>query len=273
MALKNDFILVLDSGNGGKYTLKKIRKLLPNENYIFVEDDKNCPYGKKNKQKLKKIAKKLIKNLIFLYQIKVIVLACNTLSSVCLESLSKQFPSIKIVPTLPVIKNYKKPTLIMCTKATKKYNLGLKKCKHNLQIFIEGFSDLAKKIDENIENLDGLQPYLDKKLKKYVKLNICNVVLGCTHFNLIKKQISKCLLKDNQESFIKLTDKKVAKIFNTTSKTETIVFKKQSKKINFYDGSLIVAKNVRNYLSYNNLLSAQKYPTATIYIKTSEMQW
>lgn len=275
MVSKNGYILVLDSGNGGKYTLKKIKKLLPNESYIFVEDDKNCPYGKKNKQKLKKIAKNLIRKLNFLYQIKIIVLACNTLSSTCLDSLSKQFPDVKIIPTFPVLKNFKKPTLILCTKATKRYNRGLKKYKQNENVFIESFPVLAKKIDENIEDLDKLQPFLDKKLEKYAYLDICNVVLGCTHFNLIKKQISKVLLKNSDEHYVKLSDKRIAKIFKTSEilKVDTIVFSKQPKCLNFYDASMSVAKNIKKHLEQNDLLSTQKYPTATLFVKTSEMIW
>lgn len=269
----NASILVLDSGNGGKYTLKKIKKVLPNENFIFVEDDKNCPYGEKNKQKLKKIAKKLIKNLNFIYNIKLIVLACNTLSSTCLESLTKQFPSIKIIPTLPVIKNFKKPTLIICTKATQKYNLQVKKCKKNKNVFVEGFTDLAKKIDENIKNLDILQPFLDKSLKKYANMNISNVVLGCTHFNLIKKQITKSLIKSSEQSYVKLSGQKVNKIFNNNPNINVKVFMQKCKTLNFYDASGIVAKNVKHYLTQNNLLSTQCYPTATIFVKTSEMMW
>ena len=71
-------ILVIDSGNGGKYTLNILIKFLPHENFIFFEDDTNVPYGKKSKKKLQKITQKNLNYLLKNYQIKLVIFACNT---------------------------------------------------------------------------------------------------------------------------------------------------------------------------------------------------
>ena len=267
------YVLVIDSGNGGKYTLKKIQRLMPLENYIYVEDDKNCPYGSKNRQKLKKISKKLIKTLLSIYPIKLVVLACNTLSSACYDYLKSKFIGIKIIPTLPVFKDFKKNTLIMCTNATKKYNGNLTRYKNNSKVFVEGFSCLAKQIDENFENLDVLQPILDKKLKKYVQMHINNVVLGCTHFNYIKTQIAKSLIKNPEEKYVKLSKCATNKLLKTSdgNACQTVILTKKTRQLNFYEPSLLVAKQVKEFLTQNKLVCSNKYPTAVIYLKTSEM--
>lgn len=264
-------ILVLDSGNGGKYTLNIIKKVLPNENYIFIEDDLNCPYGQKNKRKLTKISKKIIKKALNLYKIKIIVLACNTLSSACLSSLKKEFSHLPIIPTLPVLKKFKKNTLILCTTATKKYNKQFKTIKGSKKIQVVGFGNLAKKIDDNIDNLDILQPFLNKKLKKYANMDISNVVLGCTHYNLAKKQICNALLQNSEKSYVKLSSNRVKKIFNTKTETKTQVFTKKHRNINFYEASPYVAKQVKQTLKAISLLSNSIAQGKTIYIKTSDL--
>lgn len=265
-------ILVIDSGNGGLYTLKILKKFLPNENFIFVQDERNCPYGNKSKNKLKKISKKLIDFLLNNYDIKLIILACNTLSSVALNYLKKCFSLVPIVPIFPVIKLFKTNTLILCTNATKKYCTALKKARKNPKVKICGFSHLAKKIDENIENLSVLQPFLNKKLKKYAKMNIRQVVLGCTHYNLIKQQIQKALQQNNcsqqQKKYIKITSKSCKNNYNLSNQNLR-VFKLKIDKISFIEGSVDLAKKVDKILEVLSIKNHSKMQSNTIILNTN----
>ena len=84
-----------------------------------------------------------------------------------------------------------KNTLVLATTNTIKHNKNLNIYKDYSYIYLKGFGSLAKKIDNANGNYDLLLPYLSKALSQYKDKNIQNIVLGCTHFNYIKKQLTK----------------------------------------------------------------------------------
>lgn len=200
---------VLDSGIGGASVLKAIVELMPKEKYIFLIDNKNMPYGNKLKFKLKAIVKKNITFLIKKYNIKMLVLACNTATSICADFLRDNFkiPIICVEPPIkPAIETQDKKILVLGTKNTLKNNKTIKNAiskvkKKNKNLFSKNkikikkliIKDLARKIDENFKNLDNIQDLLNKKLNNYK--NYDSLVIGCTHYNFIKNQIQKCLPK------------------------------------------------------------------------------
>lgn len=190
-----NWILVYDSGNGGRWTLSKLKEILPNENYLFFMDKKHCPYGNKSVIRLKKIVSNNISKLRKKYNIKMLVIACNTVASTMTEYLKQKFYDLPIVFVTPCItpEIVKKPTLILATKNTVKTNQDIAKVKDKKWVYVYGFSNLAKKIDDVNGNFDLLQPYLNQKLRRYKNKKISNVVLGCTHFNYITEQIQNAL--------------------------------------------------------------------------------
>jgi glutamate racemase len=193
--MEKNWILVMDSGSGGEYTLKKLQEVLPSENYLFFMDKTHCPYGRKSATELKKICHNAISLLTKKFNIKLVVLACNTLSSTAGDYIKQEFAEIPILCVTPQItpEILKKPTLILATKATVKHNKTIREIRHSKNVFVFGFADLAKKIDSCNKNYDSLQPYLNKKLKRFQHKFLDNVVLGCTHFNYIKPQIQVAL--------------------------------------------------------------------------------
>lgn len=193
--MEKSWILVFDSGTGGKYTMEQIRKILPNENYLLFMDKTNCPYGNKPKNKLKNIITSTIKKIKQKYDLKLIVIACNTLSSMFACYLQKIFKDTPFVFVLPSTEKQilLKPTLFLVTKNTARYNKDLKIYKKQKNIWVLGFDNLAKMIDDCAGNYDVLQAYLNKKLKKFKNKKPVNIILGCTHFNYITKQIKKSL--------------------------------------------------------------------------------
>lgn len=276
-------ILVIDSGNGGKWTLNILKRFLPNENYIFFEDDTNVPYGKKSKKKLEKITKKNLDFLLKNYSIKTVVFACNTLSSTVDNFVKKTYPNLPFVFINPCVKNFKKNTLILCTKTTKKYNKVLKKIKENKNVKILCFKFLAQKIDENIKNLSILQHFFNKKLKKYANMNISNVVLGCTHYNFVKKQICFALTKNplvkSQKKYQILDTKKTLKSriifkqnFNKNLNVNTKIFVLKNCNIKFYEGSKILAKNLSKLLDVLNIKNKQKLNGKIMFLKSSSIK-
>ena len=94
--INNKKIGVYDSGVGGLTVYEKLKKLMPNENYIYYGDLKNQPYGEKTKEQLIQYAEDIFKFFIE-KDVKCIVMACNTTSAIAYEALKDKY-DIKVYP-------------------------------------------------------------------------------------------------------------------------------------------------------------------------------
>lgn len=193
---KEGNIGIFDSGIGGATVLKEIIKILPNENYIYYSDSKNNPYGDKSDEEIIKICDNIVKYLIE-RKCKVIVIACNTASAKAVKYLREKHTNIPFIAIEPAYKMvydyaYDKETLIMATKGTiesEKFNLLYKKYNNNKTYLIPCIG-LAELIEQ--EKNKDINNYLNEKIGEY-KGKIQNVVLGCTHYPLIKNEIKQIL--------------------------------------------------------------------------------
>ena len=212
---------VFDSGIGGVTVLKQLLKELPNEDYIYYSDSLHNPYGDKSEEEIIRIVDNVV-NYLIKNECKIIIIACNTASAICKDYLREKYsiPFIAIEPAYKVVydnaKEYK--TLIMATKATiesiKFKEIYNKNNNNNTSLCI--CSGLADLIEEG--NKEKIISYLKENLKKYI--GVKNVVLGCTHYPLIKKEIKE-VLGD----------------------------------VTFFDGSVGVAHQTKKILAKNNILS------------------
>ncbi len=196
---KTQPIGIFDSGIGGVTVLKELIKQLPNENYIYYSDSKNNPYGEKTDEQIIQITDNITKYLID-QNCKAIIIACNTASAKASKNLREkytQIPIIAIEPACKVVHDLKQqePTLIMATKGTiesERFHLLTNKYANN-QTYILQCTGLAELIENEDQN-EKIQSYLQKELQPY-KGKIKNVILGCTHYPLIKQQITNILGK------------------------------------------------------------------------------
>lgn len=193
---KNNPIGIFDSGIGGATVLKEILKILPNENYIYYSDSKNNPYGDKTDEEILNFCDEIVKEFIN-KNCKAIVIACNTASAKSAKFLREKYKDKIIIAIEPAYKMvhdfaYNGRTLIMATKGTieseKFYKLYEEY--NNKKTYLLPCKGLAELIENEYEK--DINKYLEKNLSKY-KGNIENVVLGCTHYPLIKNQIKEIL--------------------------------------------------------------------------------
>lgn len=193
--MPEDYILIYDSGNGGQYVLQIFKKLMPNENYLLFKDIKHCPYGNKTKRELESIFFSNIAKLNNKYNIKVIVIACNTMSSMFGERLKRHKNLPKVFLVLPIINKtiLQSKTLLLATENTCKYNLSIIKNNINKNLYILPLPSFAKEIDDNLSNALKLKERVNAILEPYKTCHIKNVILGCTHYNYIKKHIEDSL--------------------------------------------------------------------------------
>lgn len=184
-------VLIIDSGSGGINILSHCLKICPCNNYLLFLDQKNLPYGEKSEEELKEIAVSLVKTISSFFGPEVVVIGCNTLTSVAISLLRHSFPKITFVGSepaiLPALKSFKTDEiLVLATKVTIKNSKVLK----DFQSICFAPQNLPKVIDENLFNREAVENYLKKVLKgKHPKA----VVLGCTHFEGIKKELTKVL--------------------------------------------------------------------------------
>lgn len=219
--MKDLKIAFFDSGMGGLTVLKTAIKMYPYEKYIYYADTANAPYGNLSKDKIYKYTYNCISKLIQT-GIKALVLACNTATNAGIVKLREGL-NIEIIGMEPAIKPASEKIkegkiLVLATEATLKQDkfkeLYAKYNRDN--IVLSPQKNLAIDIEENFFNKDILREKLDKCLKRYKNCGFSGIVLGCTHYVLIKDLI--------REQF------KNAEIFDGNSGTVINLFKKLREK-------------------------------------------
>ena len=193
-----DFIGVFDSGYGGVTILKELKKLLPNENFVYLGDTKNAPYGNKDPEEVKKYVMD-ITDFFVKEKVKAIVVACNTATSIAVKDMRSKYPDLIIIGTEPAVKvaidNGKKKILVLATvntlKLEKFVNL-VDRLNADDKIISEDLEGLAALIDKGDLDSKEINNLLENKLLKY-KGQIDSVVLGCTHYPFVKDKIEKIL--------------------------------------------------------------------------------
>ena len=103
MITKNSPIAVVDSGMGGITVLKKLYRIMPNENYIYFGDSANSPYGTKTKEEIKNLTVNAVEALMK-RGAKSVVIACNTATSAAADTLREKYPNFPFVGLEPALK-------------------------------------------------------------------------------------------------------------------------------------------------------------------------
>ena len=171
--VRNSPIAIIDSGIGGISLLKQITKKYPGENYIYIADNEYMPYGNKSATFLKNRLLELVRYLIDTFSVKMVILACHTASVVSLKYLKNNVD----IPVLGLnLNDYNAPNhKIICTKLTAKKYTNLEVC---------ACSRLAGIIEDNIFDIQTLKRRIAKMLDR-AEIDENNIVLGCTHYELV----------------------------------------------------------------------------------------
>ena len=195
--MENRPIGIFDSGIGGLTVLQNMLKKYPNENYIYVGDNKHCPYGDKTKEQLYEYASAIIDYFIE-EKVKLIVVACNTISSNILPLLVLKYPNVKIIGVVNATTNLMKKSnlrnvLVIATHATIEshtYKNEIESANPNIIVNELATPSLVPLIES------GSSESLEKELLKIfndVNTKFDGVVLGCTHYAIIENLIRKTI--------------------------------------------------------------------------------
>ena len=232
--MDNRPIGIFDSGVGGITVLKEIQKRLPNENYIYLGDTKNFPYGEKNREEIIKFA---IQNVEYLIKknVKIIVIACGTATSQAIEILQNKFeiPIMGIIePTVEYVKNknYNKIGVI-ATEGTIRNGAWENKLKEkiqNIEVINKACPMLATIAEEGRATGEEGRKAIKEYMEIFKKNKINKIILGCTHFPIYEQ-----VIRDELEYEVELinTGKTVAKKLKKYLKEKELLKEKENSKI------------------------------------------
>lgn len=194
----NNPIGIFDSGVGGLTVLREIRKKLPREKLIYLGDTARVPYGNKSKDTIIRYS---IENTKFLMQfdIKLLVVACNTSTATSLKILKENFN----IPIIGVIEPGAKKAVeitknnrvgIIGTEATIKssaYEEEIKHLNNNISVFSKPCPLFVPLVEEGLLKGEIVDDVIAHYLRFFKSKGIDTLVLGCTHYPLLKKSIAK----------------------------------------------------------------------------------
>lgn len=187
-------ILLFDSGIGGLTVLREARILVPERQFIYVADDEAFPYGSWDEANLENHIVELMGRLISSYKPELIIIACNTASTLVMPALRATFPDVKFVGTVPAIKPAAERTKsgvvsVLATPGTVKraYTRDLiqsfaSQC-HVRLVGSEDLAGLAEAYMSGEEVSDEmLRPIIEQCLIELDGNHTDIVVLACTHY-------------------------------------------------------------------------------------------
>jgi len=203
LVMNNQPIGICDSGIGGLTVAKEIIKQLPYENIVYLGDTARVPYGVRDKETITKFALELIKFLIN-KNVKAIVVACNTISATCLPELQKisPVPVIGVIkPTVDEVVNKIKSKIIgvIGTRATinsRSYETEIKNLSDKTVIFSQACPLFVPLAEEGFIDHPSTKIIAEEYLKIFEGKKIDALILGCTHYPILKDTIQEVVGKE-----------------------------------------------------------------------------
>ena len=191
---------VFDSGIGGLTVVKRLASTLPNENIIYFGDTARVPYGSKSNSTVIEYS---IQNTKFLLQknIKALVVACNTASSIAIPNLKKMFdiPIIGMIEPgsrMALNKTHNKKIGVIGTRATignLAYSREIKKMNEKAQVFEKPCPLFVPLAEEGWIKHQATYKIAEEYLKELRENGIDTLVLGCTHYPILSEVIQKVI--------------------------------------------------------------------------------
>ena len=191
---------VFDSGVGGLTVVREIIRQIPNENIIYFGDTARVPYGNKSQETVTRFSEQIVR-FLKTFQVKTIVVACNTASAYALDTLEQNTD----IPIIGVVK----PGAKMAAEVTRNGRIGVIATEATIgsQIYTEYIRELNKNVTiygkacplfvPLVE--EGLldDPVTDEIARRYlaelIDIDIDTLILGCTHYPLIRSTLRKIM--------------------------------------------------------------------------------
>jgi len=198
--MDNRPIGIFDSGLGGLTVLSTAMNMIPEENMIYFGDSGRAPYGTKSEEVIIKYTFQDI-NFLLSNNVKLIVIGCNTASACSLDMVLKNIktPVIDVVePGAAAAARLTRNGRIgvigtSATISSKVYETAVKNINPNAQIYAKACSMLVPLVEEGWWNNDIAERICNEYLGELKDKDIDTLILGCTHYPLLKDTIAKVM--------------------------------------------------------------------------------
>jgi glutamate racemase len=200
----NRFIGLIDSGMGGLTVLNQIMGSMPEENTLYFGDMGRAPYGSRSREVLKRYSEQIVRYLIDNYDLKLIVTACNTISAICLDHLRETFdlPITGIIDPVPekaVSTSTNGRIGVIGTRRTIEssvYQKKILKLEPSVQVFPQECPLFIHLVEEGWTKEPAARMIVKEYLANLKHSKIDTLILGCTHYPILKEMIQEYLGQD-----------------------------------------------------------------------------
>ncbi len=196
--MNNKYIGVFDSGLGGLTAVKKLMEVMPDENIIYFGDTARVPYGTRSEDTIIKYVKSDI-SFLNTFELKMILVACGTASTVALEKMKDELP----IKTFGVVE----ASVDKASRLTKtgkigvlgtpgtiksgKYEEYLKKINPKFSVYSKACPMFVPIVENGYQDSEVARLVACDYLKELLNKDIDTIILGCTHYPLLKDVIGK----------------------------------------------------------------------------------
>jgi glutamate racemase len=188
----------MDSGVGGLAVLRSAVEMLPQEDFLFYGDIGNAPYGSRADDEIRTLARNAVEFLVT-RGIKALVVACNTATSAAIEEIRAQYSDMVVLGMEPAIKPACEELpgsriAVMATPAALRMRRFQEQMSHYssvADVISVPCPGLSRLIEERGPDSRAVMDYLKELFKTYLAEGADGVVVGCTHYIYIEKQIRK----------------------------------------------------------------------------------
>lgn len=191
---------VFDSGIGGLTVVREIMRQIPNEKIVYFGDTARVPYGNKSKETVTRFSRQIVRFLMA-HEVKTIVVACNTVSAYSLDTLENEVD----IPMIGVVKPGAKIAAettrngkigVIATEATigsKIYTQYIKQLKQGVTIWGKACPLFVPLVEEGLLQDPVTDEIARRYLSELIDLDIDTLILGCTHYPLIRHTVGKIM--------------------------------------------------------------------------------
>ena len=189
---------IFDSGVGGLTVFAEVKKLLPNESIFYLGDTARVPYGSKSAEVVRRYSLANV-NMLMALGVKAVVVACNTASSAALSFLQRHFKNLEIIGVIEPVVEYllTRPELerigVIGTNTTvtsRAYQKALAAGNPELVISAKGCPLFVPLVEEGLFSGPITEMAIDMYLSEMRKNSLDALVLGCTHYPMLREAIS-----------------------------------------------------------------------------------
>ncbi|TMV50183.1 glutamate racemase [Paenibacillus mesophilus] len=195
-------IVFFDSGVGGLTVMRDACRKLPSESYLYYADTLNVPYGTHSKEEVYGFVADCIDDILSRYEVRAIIIACNTATSVAVDDLRKRYsfpiigmePAVK--PALQVVRESGRRVLATATPLTlkeDKFRRLLGKLEEPSRVDTLGLPGLVRFAEDGTFDGPEVREYLREQFAPFDLERYGAIVLGCTHFVFFKDAIRELI--------------------------------------------------------------------------------